>query len=95
MKYCVIFIKLTRYKADIFLRWKIATCGDGFTVKLLPKSLYKKDIYKADSQKMDTLFMYFKILPKTTLCKANTGLKNVFHEKSTHIFLLKLLLNTI
>ena len=36
-----------------------------------------------------------KILPKTYLCKANTGLKINFHERSTHIFLFKLLLGTI
>ena len=57
VNYCLIFTKLTRYKAVISLRWNITTCSDGVTVKLLQKSLYKADIYKADSRKTDTLFI--------------------------------------
>ena len=31
--------------------------ADGFTVKLLPKNLYKVDNHKADSRKTDTFFV--------------------------------------
>ena len=66
-------------------------------VLVLQKNLYKADIYKASSHKMDTFFVHqIEISLKTTFCKAGTELKNNFHERrSTHIFLLKLLLVTI
>ena len=54
------------------------------------------NIYKADSHKTDTFFVQqMKVSLKTVSVKRPHDLKNNFNEKSTQIFLLKVLLGII
>ena len=46
------------------------------------KKIYKADICKGDNHDMDTFFVQqMKNPPKTTICKADTGLKKIFMKE--------------
>ena len=89
-------IQRTPYKADISLTRTVAQRTDmDLHSNSYIKICIKRTLIKANSNKASTFFVdQIKISPKATLCKANRGLKNNFHENSTHIFLLTLFLST-